>query len=99
MGFHCSDCAYSTFVRLTGDTTQVQGACSRGYTLCNPKISTSPANRFAQNPDELVPTIDPFGNEYLRTSNVCKGFENSGEKPRFVSIEDFRLVERKHSER
>ena len=29
---------------------------------------------FAERPEELVPTVDPFGNEYLRTSNVCERF-------------------------
>ncbi len=73
MGFHCSDCVYSSFV-FQEETRTYQGACSRGYTLTDPRVHQSPKNRFVVRPDQLVPTIDPFGNEYLRTSNVCHQF-------------------------
>jgi hypothetical protein len=29
---------------------------------------------FANNPDDLVPVVDPYGKEYLRRSNVCDHF-------------------------
>lgn len=73
MGFHCTDCVYSEFL-LNRHTGRYQGQCSRGYTLCDPKVRTQPQNRFAEKPEQLVPVIDPFGNEYLRTSNVCERF-------------------------
>ena len=73
MGLHCSDCAYATFVRHER-TGLYQGSCSRGYTLTNPHVRTSPENHFAERPEELVPTVDPFGAEYLRTSTVCERF-------------------------
>lgn len=73
MGLHCSDCAYATFT-LHEESGLYQGACSRGYTLTNPHVRTSPEDHFAESPDGLVPTVDPFGAEYLRTSNVCERF-------------------------
>lgn len=73
MGFHCTDCAYASF-SLNEHTGCYQGACSRGYTLCDPKVRMDPERRFAERPEQLVPVIDPFGGEYLRTSNVCERF-------------------------
>lgn len=73
MGFHCVDCAFSSFTLHEG-AGLYQGACSRGYTLTNPHVHTSPEDHFAETPSELVPTIDPFGKEYLRTSSVCERF-------------------------
>ncbi len=73
MGLHCSDCAYASFT-YHEDAGMYQGSCSRGYTLTNPHVHTSPEDHFAETPDGLVPTIDPFGAEYLRTSNVCERF-------------------------
>lgn len=73
MGYHCSDCVYASFSIQEGSDLY-QGACSRGYTLTNPHVEKSPENHFAESPDQLVPTIDPFGEEYLRTSNVCERF-------------------------
>ena len=73
MGFHCSDCVYASFA-FHEESGLYQGSCSRGYTLANPHVSTSPENYFAASPRELVPTVDPFGEEYLRTSNVCERF-------------------------
>lgn len=73
MGLHCTDCVFAEFT-LNQKTGAYQGSCSRGYTLTNPHESTSPANHFASDPALLVPTIDPFGKEYLRTSNVCERF-------------------------
>lgn len=73
MGFHCSDCVYASFA-FHEESGLYQGSCSRGYTLANPHVSTSPENHFAASPRELVPTVDPFGEEYLRTSNVCERF-------------------------
>ena len=74
MGLHCSDCAYSSF-ELHEDAGMYQGSCSRGYTLTNPHVAEGGVEaHFAASPSELVPTVDPFGNEYLRTSNVCERF-------------------------
>lgn len=73
MGFHCSECMFAT-VSYRKETKSYQAACSRGYTLTNPKVHTSPEDHFAEDPTMLVPTVDPFGHEYLRTSNVCKSF-------------------------
>lgn len=78
MGFHCSDCAYSSFV-VNEESGLYQGACSRGFTLGNPHVHTSPEDRFAEAPDGLVPLVDPFGHEYLRTSNVCERFHRLDE--------------------
>lgn len=72
-GFHCTDCIYSSFA-FSKKAQSYQGACSRGYTLTNPKVRTSPEDHFAPAPEQLVPTVDPFGKEYLRTSNVCGQF-------------------------
>lgn len=73
MGIHCCDCVHAT-MSINDETGQYQGACSRGYTLTNPHEHTAPACYFAPEPEGLVPTIDPFGKEYLRTSNVCGQF-------------------------
>ena len=73
MGFRCVDCVFGTFTQHE-ESGRYQGACSRGYTLANPHIRTSPENHFADDPAELVPTVDPFGKEYLRTSYVCEKF-------------------------
>lgn len=74
MGLHCVDCVYSSFT-LNEEAGLYQGACSRGYTLANPHVAEGGlASHFAERPEELVPAIDPFGNEYLRTSNVCERF-------------------------
>lgn len=52
-----------------------QGACSRGYTLTNPHAEEQGVERhFAEAPEGLVPTVDPFGDEYLRTSSICERF-------------------------
>lgn len=73
MGLHCSDCAFSSFT-YHEDAKMYQGSCSRGYTLTNPHVERSPQNHFAKTREGLVPTVDPFGAEYLRTSNVCERF-------------------------
>lgn len=73
MGLHCADCAYASFT-YHKESGLYQGSCSRGYTLTDPHVSTSPENHFAERPEVLVPTVDPFGAEYLRTSNVCERF-------------------------
>lgn len=73
MGFHCADCLYASFAR-NEESGLYQGTCSRGYTLTNPHVAASPENHFAASPGELVPTVDPFGGEYLRSSNVCDEF-------------------------
>lgn len=73
MGRHCTDCVFGTFT-LSEKTGKYQGACSRGYTLTDPKVTRSPDNRLADEPSSLVPTVDPLGKEYLRTSNVCERF-------------------------
>lgn len=73
MGRHCTDCVFGTFA-LSEKTGKYQGACSRGYTLTDPKVTRSPDNRLADDPSSLVPTVDPLGKDYLRTSNVCEHF-------------------------
>ena len=73
MGFHCEDCVFGSFV-LHESSGLYQGSCSRGYTLTNPHVHQSPEDHFAESPRDLVPTVDPFGEEYLRTSNVCERF-------------------------
>lgn len=73
MGFHCTDCLYSAFA-LNEESGLYQGACSRGYTLANPHVHVSPESHFAERPEDLVPAVDPYGAEYLRTSNVCGEF-------------------------
>ena len=63
MGLHCADCVYSSF-SLNEEAGLYQGSCSRGYTLANPHADGLEGH-FAERPEELVPTVDPFGNEYL----------------------------------
>ena len=46
MGRHCTDCVFGTFT-LSEKTGKYQGACSRGYTLTDPKVTRSPDNRLA----------------------------------------------------
>ena len=77
MGFRCADCVFSSFT-YHERSGLYQGACSRGYTLTDPHVHTSPEDHFAADPRDLVPTIDPFGEEYLRTSYVCERFERPG---------------------
>lgn len=76
MGFHCIDCVFSTFER-NEKSGEYSGSCSRGFTLANPHVHESPQNHFSVDPRDLVPTVDPFGEEYLRTSNVCDRFHPS----------------------
>ena len=47
--------------------------------LTDPHVHTSPDDHFSEDPRNLVPTVDPFGEEYLRTSNVCDRFHPSEE--------------------
>lgn len=78
MGLHCSDCAFSSFSVQEGSGLY-QGSCSRGYTLTNPHVTGTGADaHFAESPEGLVPTVDPFGVEYLRSSNVCERFQLPG---------------------
>lgn len=72
-GLHCSDCIYSTFI-LNEKTQMYQAKCSRGFTLADPHVHTEPERFFCERADGLVPVVDPFGKEYLRTSNVCGRF-------------------------
>lgn len=71
-GLHCSDCIFSEF-NQNEQTKRYAGSCSRGYTLENPHAQGDDAH-WADSPDQLVPTINPYGEEYLRTSNVCGEF-------------------------
>ncbi len=80
MGFHCTDCVFSEFT-LSEKTGAYQGSCSRGYTLTDPHVYESPADHFADDPVKLVPTVDPFGKEYLRKSNVCERFVSPKDLP------------------
>lgn len=80
MGFHCTDCVFSEFTKSEKNGTY-QGFCSRGYTLTDPHVRESPANHFADDPSRLVPTIDPFGKEYLRKSNICERFVSPNDLP------------------
>ena len=74
MSLHCADCVYASFA-FHEEAGLYQGSCSRGYTLANPHAEKSDLeSHFAEKPEDLVPTVDPFGNEYLRTSNVCERF-------------------------
>lgn len=72
-GLHCSDCIFST-IEYNQEVGAYQGSCSRGYTLADPKVKEAPKKYFVEDPQQLVPTITPFGDEYLRTSNVCTEF-------------------------
>lgn len=80
MGFHCSECVFSSFTLHEG-TRRYQATCSRGYTLTNPHEHAGAEAHFADSPEELVPTVDPFGAEYLRTSNVCEHFLRPQDRP------------------
>ncbi len=76
MSYHCTDCIFSKFEKCDKNN-EYQGSCSRGYTLTDPFLSESPANHFAADPEELVPTTDPFGKEYLRKASVCERFSSA----------------------
>lgn len=77
MARHCSDCIYS-YVQFDTKTQRWQASCSRGYSLTNPKVKAHTSERFfALRKEDLVPTIDPFGKEYLRSSNVCEHYSSS----------------------
>ena len=78
MGFHCTDCIFASFAR-NKKSGKFRGSCSRGFTLTDPHVHTSPDDHFSEDPRNLVPTVDPFGEEYLRTSNVCDRFHPSEE--------------------
>lgn len=78
MGFHCTDCIFASFAR-NDRSGKYLGTCSRGFTLTDPHVHESPENHFAEHARDLVPTVDPFGAEYLRTSNVCDRFHPSDE--------------------
>lgn len=80
MGRHCTDCVFGEFT-LSDETGLYQGACSRGYTLTDPHVTRCPENRLAEDPSSLVPTVDPLGKEYLRTSNVCEWFTSATAVP------------------
>lgn len=73
VGNHCCDCVFASFTQ-NEHTGRWQGACSRGYTLCDPHVHESPDNHFVEDVAKLVPVVDPTGKEYLRTSNVCDRF-------------------------
>lgn len=72
-GLHCSDCIFGKF-SLNDEWGKYQGSCSRGYTLADPHVHRTPDMYFAEKPSDLVPVVDPFGREYLRTDNICKQF-------------------------
>ena len=72
-GFHCTECIYGSFA-INKETGMYQGSCSRGYTLAVPHVYKEPDMFFANNPDDLVPVVDPYGKQYLRRSNVCDHF-------------------------
>ncbi|MBP3884443.1 MAG: hypothetical protein J6D54_05845 [Olsenella sp.] len=72
-GLHCTDCVYGEF-SYNEECGKYQGTCSRGYTLADPHVLEEPDMYFADSPEGLVPVIDPFGAEYLRTDNICQQF-------------------------
>lgn len=80
-GFHCTDCIYSSF-SMNEHSNRYQGACSRGYTLAVPHVYKKPDMFFADDPRDLVPVVNPYGKEYLRTSNVCRDFTTPVDKKR-----------------
>lgn len=71
--FHCTDCIFSSF-SFNEKAHKYQGACSRGYSLADPHIHRKPDMFFADRTSALVPVIDPYGREYLRTKNICDQF-------------------------
>lgn len=73
-GFACSDCIFCTCMR-NKKSGLYQGSCSKGYTLANPYKTEGPDQYFTLTPQQLVPTKDPFGEEYLRSHNVCAQFQ------------------------
>ncbi len=72
--FHCTDCIYSSF-SINKESGKYQGYCTRGYTLADPHVHEQPQMFFADRPEQLVPMIDPYGKEYLRTKNICGEFD------------------------
>ncbi len=77
-GLHCTDCVYGEF-SYNEEWGKYQGSCSRGYRLCDPHETQDPHRFFSEKPEGLVPTIDPFGKEYLRDDNVCPQFVHSAD--------------------
>lgn len=72
-GLHCADCEFSSF-KLNKEVGLYQASCARGYTLADPRNHHEITQHFADTIDKFVPIIDPFGNEYLRKTNVCDEF-------------------------
>lgn len=72
-GFRCTDCIFSSF-SFNEKAHKYQGACSRGYTLADPHVRRKPDMFFADRTSALVPVVDPYGREYLRTKNICDQF-------------------------
>lgn len=78
---HCTDCEFGQFDR-NSDTGRWRGTCLRGYVLANAHIPHGPDHYFADNPEELVPVIDPQGREYLRTRAICDKYVHISEVDR-----------------
>ncbi|EFL44276.1 hypothetical protein HMPREF9248_0878 [Fannyhessea vaginae PB189-T1-4] len=82
-GFSCSDCVFCNCMR-NKKSGLYQATCTKGYTLGNPHIDAGTDAYFALTPSGLVPKVDPFGNEYLRTDNVCHQFQRAADAPEHV---------------
>ena len=80
-GLHCCDCVFATLAK-NEESGAYQCACGKGYTLANPHVHTDPERFFDEDPRKLVPMVDPFGKEFLRTENVCKSF-----RPRAAAVQ------------
>ena len=70
---HCTDCVYAEFEQ-NEQTGRWRGTCKRGYRLTNPNEFHGADRFFVDDPDMLVPTIDPRGHEYLRTKDICDSY-------------------------
>lgn len=70
---HCTDCVYAEFEQ-NERTGRWRGTCKRGYSLTNPNEFHGADRFFVDDPDMLVPTIDPRGHEYLRTKDICDAY-------------------------
>jgi len=70
---HCTDCIYGSFEQ-NPKTGRWRGTCERRYTLADPHVYPDPGGYFADDPTKLVPMVDPWGKEYLRTSDICNRY-------------------------
>lgn len=72
-GLHCTDCLFSR-ISLSEKNGEYYGVCTKGYTLNSRYPHECELPSFAQLPESLYPTVDPYGKRYLGKNWVCPDF-------------------------